>query len=177
MRYKMLIVEDEFIVANDLRIILTQAGYEVCGVAASAEEADALLLSVRPDLVLLDIRLDGKRSGIDVARKLRAESLAFVYISANSDQETLEEAKRTDPYGFIVKPFRKRDLLVAIDIALYRHKHVVESRLKHWIWRSVMAGTVSPRARSVVPISIAGTCSDRRPADPRRHTRIPDFST
>ncbi|OJV20560.1 MAG: response regulator [Dyadobacter sp. 50-39] len=130
MRYKMLIVEDEFIVANDLRIILTQAGYEVCGVAASAEEADALLLSIRPDLVLLDIRLDGKRSGIDLARKLRAESLAFVYISANSDQETLEAAKRTDPYGFIVKPFRKRDLLVAIDIALYRHKHVVESRLK-----------------------------------------------
>ncbi|SDG19208.1 Response regulator receiver domain-containing protein [Dyadobacter soli] len=130
MRYKMLIVEDEFIVANDLRIILTQAGYEVCGVAASAEEADALLLTVRPNLVLLDIRLDGKRSGIDLARKLRAESLAFVYISANSDQETLEEAKRTDPYGFIVKPFRKRDLLVAIDIALYRHKHVVESRLK-----------------------------------------------
>lgn len=130
MGYKMLIVEDEFIVANDLRIILTQAGYEVCGVAASAEEADALLLSVRPDLVLLDIRLDGKRSGIDVARKLRAESVAFVYISANSDQETLEEAKRTDPYGFIVKPFRKRDLLVAIDIALYRYKHVVESRLK-----------------------------------------------
>lgn len=130
MRYKMLIVEDEFIVANDLRIILTQAGYDVCGVAGSAEEADALLLSVRPDLVLLDIRLDGKRSGIDLARKLRAENQAFVYISANSDQETLEEAKRTDPYGFIVKPFRKRDLLVAIDIALYRHKHVIESRLK-----------------------------------------------
>ncbi|MCF2496718.1 sigma 54-interacting transcriptional regulator [Dyadobacter chenhuakuii] len=126
----MLIVEDEFIVANDLGIILQQAGYEVCGVAASAEEADELLQKVNPDLVLLDIRLGGKRSGIDIARKLKTKNVPFVFISANSDQETLEEAKRTDPYGFIVKPFRKKDLLVAIDIALYRHKHVIESRSK-----------------------------------------------
>ncbi|GGN07453.1 hypothetical protein GCM10010967_48800 [Dyadobacter beijingensis] len=130
MKYRVLIVEDEFIVANDLRVILQQAGYEVSGVAASAEEADELIQAAKPDLVLLDIRLDGQRSGIDLARKLKEENLAFVYISANSSQEILEEAKRTDPYGFIVKPFRKKDLLVTIDIALYRHRHSIESKVR-----------------------------------------------
>lgn len=130
MNDKILIVEDEFIVANDLRVILQQAGYKVMGIAASCEEADDMLLKNKPDLVLLDIRLDGSRSGIDLAKKLKADHIAFVYISANSSQEVLEEAKKTDPYGFIVKPFRKKDLLVTIDIALYRHRHSFESRLR-----------------------------------------------
>lgn len=130
MNDKVLIVEDEFIVANDLRVILQQAGYKVNGIAASVEEADEILQKDKPDLVLLDIRLDGKQTGIDFARTLKANNVAFVYISANSSQEILEEVKTTDPYGFIVKPFRKKDLLVSIDIALYRHKHNLESKLR-----------------------------------------------
>ena len=88
MNGKVLIVEDEFIVANDLRVILQQAGYKVNGIAASVDEADEFLEKSRPDLVLLDIRLDGKRTGIDFAKKLKAENIAFVYISANSSQES-----------------------------------------------------------------------------------------
>ncbi len=130
MNDKVLIVEDEFIVANDLRVILVQAGYKVNGIAASVEEADEILHSNKPDLVLLDIRLDGKQTGIDFAKRLKADDIAFVYISANSSQEILEQAKTTDPYGFIVKPFRKKDLLVSIDIALYRHRHSLESRFR-----------------------------------------------
>ncbi|MBE9463270.1 sigma 54-interacting transcriptional regulator [Dyadobacter subterraneus] len=130
MNDKVLIVEDEFIVANDLRVILKQAGYRVSGIAASVEEAEEMLQKNKPDLVLVDIRLDGKQSGIDFAKKLKAENIAFVYISANSSQEILEEAKATDPYGFIVKPFREKDLLVTIDIALYRHKHSLESKFR-----------------------------------------------
>jgi DNA-binding NtrC family response regulator len=130
MNGKVLIVEDEFIVANDLRVILHQAGYKVTGIAASVDEADEILQTNRPDLVLLDIRLDGKLTGIDFARKLKADNVAFIYISANSSQEILEEVKTTDPYGFIVKPFREKDLLVSIDIALYRHKHSLESKLR-----------------------------------------------
>jgi DNA-binding NtrC family response regulator len=130
MNDKVLIVEDEFIVANDLRVILQQAGYKVNGIAASVEEADEILQTNKPDLVLLDIRLDGKLTGIDFAKRLKADNVAFVYISANSSQEVLEEVKRTDPYGFIVKPFRKKDLLVGIDIALYRHKHSLQSKLR-----------------------------------------------
>ncbi|QIP13861.1 sigma 54-interacting transcriptional regulator [Spirosoma aureum] len=130
MDINVLIVEDEFLVANDLRVIVKQAGYKVTGIAASVEEANENLQKQKPDLVLLDIRLKGILSGIDFARKLRAENIAFVYISANSSQKVLEEAKSTDPYGFIVKPFREKDLLVALDIAWYRHQHSLESKLR-----------------------------------------------
>ncbi|WP_343674506.1 sigma 54-interacting response regulator [Chitinophaga sp.] len=130
MNKKLLIVEDEFIVANDLRLILTQAGYNVIGIAASVEEADTCLQQQTPDLVILDIRLNGKRSGIALARKLKDDNIAFIYVSANSNQKVLEEAKTTEPYGFLVKPFREKDLLITLDIAWYRHTHSLESKLR-----------------------------------------------
>ncbi len=130
MNKSILIVEDEFIVANDLRLMLNQAGYKVSGIVDSAEEAIGHIQKNKPDLVLVDIRLKGKQSGIDLARKLRVDNIAFVYLSANSNQAILEEAKTTEPYGFLVKPFREKDLLVMIDIALYRHKHSLESKLR-----------------------------------------------
>lgn len=130
MSKRVLIVEDEFIVANDLRLILIRAGYKVTGIAASVEEANEHLQQHKPDLVILDIRLEGKLSGIDFARKLRAENIAFIYLSAYANQQILEEAKTTEPYGFLVKPFRDQDLLVALDIAWYRHTNSLESKLR-----------------------------------------------
>lgn len=130
MSKKILIVEDEFIVANDLRLILEEAGYTISGTAASAGEAQAYIQQYKPDLVLLDIRLKGKLSGIDIARKLRAENTPFIYLSANANQAILEEAKTTEPYGFLVKPFRKKDLLVTLEIAWYLHQHSLESKLR-----------------------------------------------
>jgi DNA-binding NtrC family response regulator len=125
-----LIVEDEFIVANDLRLILTEAGYRVTGIAASAYEATALITADKPDMALLDIRLEGNSSGIEIAKNLRTENIPFVFLSANSSQKVLEEAKETDPYGFLVKPFRKKDLLITLDIAWYRHEQSVESKFR-----------------------------------------------
>lgn len=130
MSITILIVEDEFIVANDLRLLLEQAGYKVIAIAASTEEAEENLQEQKPDLVLLDIQLKGKLTGIDLARKLRAENIAFIYLSAYSNQKILEEARTTEPYGFIVKPFRQKDLLVTLDIAWYRHQHSLESKLR-----------------------------------------------
>jgi DNA-binding NtrC family response regulator len=130
MNRKVLIVEDEYIVAKNLRLILEQAGYKVTGIAASAAEAEDNIRQHKPDLVLLDIRLEGKESGIDLARKLKLDNIAFIYLSANSNQKILEEAKTTEPYGFLVKPFRKKDLLVTLDIAWYRHNHSFESTLR-----------------------------------------------
>jgi DNA-binding NtrC family response regulator len=127
MKKKVLIVEDEFIVANNLQQVLENAGYAVAGITSSAEEAAAHLQQQRPDIVLLDIRLQGERSGIDIGRQLKAENIAFIYLSAYSNQAILEEAKLTDPYGFLVKPFRKKDLLVMLDIAWYRHTNREES--------------------------------------------------
>jgi DNA-binding NtrC family response regulator len=130
MNKKILIVEDEFVVANALRITLVQAGYTVTGIASSADDADEQLLTEKPDFVILDIQLGGKRSGIDLARKLNDDHIAFIYLSANSSQKILEEAKATDPYGFLIKPFREQDLLVTLDIAAYRQRNALESRLQ-----------------------------------------------
>src|SRR5688572_1228871 len=99
MSKKILIVEDEFIVANNLQMILEEASYEITGVAASAREAQEHIQQYKPDLVLLDIRLKGKLSGIDIARKLRAGNIPFIYLSAYANQAILEEAKTTEPYG------------------------------------------------------------------------------
>jgi DNA-binding NtrC family response regulator len=102
----------------------------VTGIAVSAEEAEEFIQRQKPDIVIVDIILEGDLSGIDLAKKLRAENIAFVYLSANSNQEILEQAKATEPYGFLVKPFREQDLLIALDIAWYRHTHSLEATLR-----------------------------------------------
>jgi DNA-binding NtrC family response regulator len=129
MKKKILIVEDEFVVANDLGIMLEASGYETTGIAVSVNAAMEEIAKNIPDLVLLDIQLQGTLSGIDLARQLKARHIAFVYLSANSDQKTLQKAKATEPYGFLVKPVRSRDLLVTLDIACYRHEHGLEAFL------------------------------------------------
>ena len=122
MNKKILIVEDEFVEANSLRIIMESAGYVVSGLVESYEQAVLLLEKDKPDLVLLDIFLAGPKTGIDLGRLLKERNIAFIYLSANSNKETLQSAKVTEPYGFLVKPFRKKDLLVALDIAHYLHE-------------------------------------------------------
>ncbi|MCC8407857.1 sigma 54-interacting transcriptional regulator [Mucilaginibacter sp. UR6-1] len=122
MKENILIVEDEFIVANDLRIMLQKAGYQVCGIAPSVAKALDLIKAKSPDWILLDIFLQGTKTGIDLAGQLSEIGMPFIYISANTNQAILEAAKATEPYGFLVKPFREKDLLVMLDIALYRHE-------------------------------------------------------
>lgn len=124
MRQKVLIVEDQFIEANNLQMILTKAGYDVCGIARSVEAALGLIEKESPTLVLLDIFLQGNRTGIDLAYMLKQKHIAFVFLSANSNKETLEAAKATHPYGFLVKPFRAKDVLVMLDIAQYLHQSI-----------------------------------------------------
>ncbi|WP_298737711.1 sigma 54-interacting transcriptional regulator [uncultured Chitinophaga sp.] len=127
MSEKVLIVEDEFIVANDLRLMLQRAGYQVCGIAPSVKEAQDIIDQHQPGLVILDIYLKGRQTGIELAQQLKERHIAFVYLSANSSQHVLEAAKATEPYGFLVKPFREKDVLVTIDVARYRHQHSLES--------------------------------------------------
>lgn len=124
-----LIVEDEFIVANDLRIMLKKAGFEICGIAASVDQARNLIATKKPDWILLDIILQGRQTGIDLARELVQQKIPFLYVSANTNQSTLEAAKATQPYGFLVKPFREKDLMVMLDIARYRYQ--VETGTSH----------------------------------------------
>ncbi|MBS1665394.1 MAG: sigma-54-dependent Fis family transcriptional regulator [Bacteroidetes bacterium] len=122
MSKKILIVEDGIVEANNLRIILETAGFTVSGMVDSYEKTIAFLENESPDLVLLDIFLTGVKTGIDIARILKERNIAFIYLSANSNKEILEMAKVTEPYGFLVKPFRKKDILIALDIANYLHE-------------------------------------------------------
>lgn len=127
---KILIVEDEALVAFDLKLILTKAGYKVCGIADSVKEALEIIEEQNPELVLLDIFLRGPLTGIDLAKKLTDMNIAFVFLSANFQENILEKAKTTQPYGFLVKPFREKELLIALDVAFYRHRNSLEANLR-----------------------------------------------
>ena len=121
MSKSILIVEDELVVANDIRLTLERAGYTVLGIARSYHSAMDMISLTPPGLVLLDIFLKGELTGIDLAAQLNKKDIPFVYLSANCNNSVLEMAKVTQPSGFIVKPFREKDLLVTLDIARYRH--------------------------------------------------------
>ncbi|MGC4042007.1 MAG: sigma 54-interacting transcriptional regulator [Flavobacterium sp.] len=127
---KILIVEDQFVEANHLRLMLKNAGYTVTGIARTADEARKLIEKDKPALVLLDIFLSGKETGIDLAKNLREENIAFIYLSANSNEDILNMAKATRPYGFLVKPFREKDLFVTMEIARYHHFNSIESYVR-----------------------------------------------
>ncbi|SEW02464.1 formate hydrogenlyase transcriptional activator [Chryseobacterium wanjuense] len=127
---KILIVEDQFIEAHDLQLILEKAQYEVIGIARSVVQALTFIDEEKPDLVFVDIFLKGTETGIDLAKKLHEKHIGFIFLSANSSRSVLEEAKKTQPYGFIVKPFREQDVLITLEIAFYRHNHGIESQMQ-----------------------------------------------
>lgn len=130
MKEKILIVEDEFILADGLRLMLETAGFEVCELAESVTWAREIIRREQPTLVILDIHLAGKLTGIDLAHELKAAGIGFIYLSASSSQSVLEAAKQTEPYGFLVKPYRQKDVLIAIDIARYRQRQHEEARMR-----------------------------------------------
>ncbi|KFF06368.1 sigma 54-interacting response regulator [Flavobacterium reichenbachii] len=127
---KILIVEDQFVEANHLRLMLKKAGHSVIGMARSVPDAKYYIAQERPELVLLDIFLSGRETGIDLAEILKEDNIPFIYLSANSNEEVLSKAKLTHPYGFLVKPFREKDLLVTIEIAEYHQEHGIESSIR-----------------------------------------------
>ncbi len=129
MKEKVLIVEDEFIEANHIQTTLEQAGYRVAGIARSVNIALEMLETENPCIILLDIFLRGSLTGIHLGRILKSKGVPFVYLSANSNRDILEMAKATEPYGFLVKPFREKDLLVTLEIALYLHEQQLKIRL------------------------------------------------
>ncbi len=120
---KILIVEDEPIIAEDLSLILSKAGYHVIGIANDGVRALDLLHAQSPDLALLDIALDSEISGIDIAKVINDKhAIPFIFITSFSDKQTLEQVKDVYPDGYIVKPFKKKDILANIEIALHRSK-------------------------------------------------------
>jgi two-component system, NtrC family, response regulator HydG len=129
LKAKILIVEDQFIEAKSLNVILTNAGYSTCSIARSVTAALSIIEKEKPDLVLVDIFLQGEGTGIDLGKILNEKNMAFVYLSANSNRQILEDAKPTKPYGFMVKPFRAKDVLIMLDVALYLHKNRLTEKI------------------------------------------------
>jgi two-component system cell cycle sensor histidine kinase/response regulator CckA len=123
MNTRILVVEDEKITALSISKQLKRLGYEVPAMLSSGEEAASRIEELKPDLVLMDIVLKGTMDGIEAAQALREKvNVPVVYLTAYSDAETLERAKMTDPFGFILKPYEERELQVAIEVALYKHQ-------------------------------------------------------
>jgi adenylate cyclase len=128
-RRGVLIVEDESIVANDLQQMLEGLGYRATAIASSSEEAVARAAEERPDIVLMDVRIRGRVDGVKTAQLLAARfGVPIVYLTGHADEATLERAKQTRPYGYVLKPVRPHALRGALEIALHEHDEDVRAR-------------------------------------------------
>jgi diguanylate cyclase (GGDEF)-like protein/PAS domain S-box-containing protein len=126
---KILIVEDEKIIALDLQRRLERFGYSVVGMASDGPEAISQAKEREPDIILMDIMLAGGMDGIEAAKQIRAKfAIPVIFLTAYTDEKTLERAKEVEPFGYILKPFKERELYTTIDIALY--KNSIERRLR-----------------------------------------------
>lgn len=120
---RILVVEDEAIIAADIADRLRGLGYEVAGTCATAEAALEAVDRQTPDLVLMDIRIKGEQDGIEAAQQIRlGHRLPVVYLTAHADDDTLGRAKVTEPFGYVVKPFEDRELQTTIEIGLHKHE-------------------------------------------------------
>ncbi len=126
---KILIVEDEQIVAMELKCRLIDLGYSVCDSVATVEAAISKSNEMLPDIILMDINIKGKFDGIEAAKKIKNQlKIPIILLTAFTDNKALERAKVVEPYGYIVKPFEERELHTAIEIAVYKYN--MERKLK-----------------------------------------------
>ncbi len=143
-----LIVEDEKIIAIDLQKRLERLGYIVAGMAGEGYEAIDLSIKHSPDIILMDIMLSGPMDGIETAKAIRtAQDIPIIFLTAYTDEKNLERAKKVEPYGYILKPFKERELYTTIDIALYKHKMTSiltkQERLFNAILQSINDGIIA----------------------------------
>lgn len=130
---RILVVEDVPNVATVLKARLESYGYEVCGLANTAPKAIAGAVEHQPDLILMDILLKGKMNGIEAAKRINARmDIPIIYLSCLNDQEVLDRAIKTNPYGFILKPYDNAELRFSIENALIKHREARarEARIK-----------------------------------------------
>ncbi|NOT37130.1 MAG: response regulator transcription factor [Saprospiraceae bacterium] len=124
---RILIIEDEIIIAEDIAAMLTNLGYDVLEIIGHSQKAIDFLSENNPDLVLCDINIKGPNDGIQVVEFINnKKKIPFIYLTSLSDKDTLDRAKKTLPYGYIIKPFDEKDLLSAIEMALYKFHQEME---------------------------------------------------
>ncbi len=128
-KVNILVVEDESIVSKDIQQSLKKLGYNVVGAASTGEVAIQMAEEKQPDLILMDIMLKGAMSGIDAATEIKEKlNIPVIYLTAYADESTLSKAKITEPFGYILKPFKEIDLHTSIEMALFKHKKETELR-------------------------------------------------
>lgn len=121
-KINVLVVEDESIVSKDIQHSLKKLGYNVVGASPTGEKAIELAASENPDIVLMDIMLKGKMNGIEAAKAIKENNaIPVIFLTAYADESTLSKAKITEPYGYILKPFKEIDLHTTIEMAIYKH--------------------------------------------------------
>ena len=126
---RIVIVDDEIVIATQIEECLRTNGYDVVGIAASGEDAIEMALDLKPDLMLMDIVMPGKMDGISAAAKINdALHLPVIFLTAYADEEMIQRAKPIGPYAYVLKPLQERQLLAAIEIAL--HKNIMQQKLK-----------------------------------------------
>jgi AmiR/NasT family two-component response regulator len=124
---KLLVVEDEPFIAEDIGLILRRLGFDVVAVVDNGEAAVRETARLNPDLVLMDVQLKGAMDGTEAARQIRVTSnRPVIFLTGHSDPAILRRAKETEPYGYVLKPFTHRELMVQIEMALYRHQMETE---------------------------------------------------
>jgi DNA-binding LytR/AlgR family response regulator len=133
-----LIVEDDSFISEDLAGQIQDAGYELCGQAYDKKEALDLLKTKNPDLVLLDINLNGENDGLEIAKEINSHyKIPFIYITSHSDPATLRKVNETKPYGYLLKPFDENALNANIQLALHKHKQEKREHLQEKIADSI----------------------------------------
>lgn len=140
-KINILVVEDEIIVSKDIQQSLKKLGYNVVGASSTGEDAIVLAKEHKPDLVLMDIMLKGEMSGIEAAQQIREVcNIPVIYLTAYADESTLNKAKITEPYGYILKPFKEIDLHTSIEMAIFKHKKEDELKKERDLLYSLAEG-------------------------------------
>jgi len=126
---RIMVVEDEAVISMEIQDRLTKMGHSICGTAASGEEAVSIATAKRPDLILMDVQLRGEVDGVQTAKQIRdLIEIPIIYLTAFADDRTVERAKLTQPFGYLIKPFSEKELYAAIEMALY--KNSMEARVR-----------------------------------------------
>jgi DNA-binding LytR/AlgR family response regulator len=134
-----LVVEDESIIAKDIESSLLKLGYRVVGICSRGEDAVKMVSEQTIDLILMDIMLKGDISGIETAKRINETfDIPIIYLTAYADESTLSNAKMTEPYGYILKPFKEIDLHTAIEMAVYKHKKVLDIKRERDLLYSIV---------------------------------------
>lgn len=138
-KIRVLVVEDESIVSKDIQNSLKRLGYAIAGASATGEKAVQLAASEKPDLILMDIMLKGEMNGIEAAEIInQQQGLPVIFLTAYADEETISKAKISEPFGYIIKPFKEIDLHTSIEMALYKHKKEKEVEKERDILYSIV---------------------------------------